>query len=128
MLRKLGANRAWLNDANGKSQLGSPPPRRLPSWRAGGDDLCGLAGVSYALLDMPTVLRWKGYRFLFWSGDRGEPPHVHVKKDAGEAKVWLAPVRLKAVDFKDHEIREIVRKVQQQQATFLKAWHDHIRP
>jgi hypothetical protein len=40
---------------------------------------------------MPTVLRWKGYRFFFWSGDRGEPPHVHVKRDAGEAKVWLDP-------------------------------------
>jgi hypothetical protein len=58
---------------------------------------------------MPTVLRRKGYRFFFWSGDRSEPPHVHVKRDAGEAKVWLDPHWVaKAVDFKGHEIREIV--------------------
>ena len=89
----------------------------------------GMAGISYPRVDMPTVLRWKGYRFFFWSGDRGEPPHIHVKRGAGEAKVWLDPIGLqKTVDFKDHEIREIVRKVRQQQATLLKAWHDHFRP
>jgi Domain of unknown function (DUF4160) len=59
---------------------------------------------------MPTVLRWKDYRFFFWSGDRGESPHIHVKRGAGEAKIWLDPIRLqKTVDFKNHEIREIVR-------------------
>jgi Domain of unknown function (DUF4160) len=84
--------------------------------------------MSYLPVDMPTVLTWKGYRFFFWSGDRGEPPHVHVKKGAGEAKVWLDPVRLhKAVDFKDYEIREILRKAQEQEAAFLRAWHDHFR-
>ena len=58
---------------------------------------------------MPTLLRWKGYRFFFWSGDRGEPPHVHVKKGAGEAKIWLDPPALaKAVDFRDHEIAPFV--------------------
>ena len=78
-------------------------------------------------VDMPTVLR-KGYRFFFWSGDRGEPPHVHVKRDAGEAKVWLDPVALQnAVDIKDHEIRAILRKVREQRAAFLKAWYDHFR-
>jgi hypothetical protein len=78
---------------------------------------------------MPTVLRWKGYRFFFWSGDRSEPPHVHVKKGAGEAKIWLDPLRLqRAVDLKDREIREILRKAQEQQAASLKAWHDHFRP
>jgi hypothetical protein len=78
---------------------------------------------------MPTSLRWKGYRFFFWSGDRGEPPHVHVKKAMDEAKVWLDPPALaKAVDFRDHEINEILRKVQDERATVLRAWHDHVRP
>jgi hypothetical protein len=36
---------------------------------------------------MPTLLRWKGYRFFFWSGDRGEPSHVHVKKGLREGVV-----------------------------------------
>lgn len=78
---------------------------------------------------MPTLLRWKRYTFFFWSGDRGEPPHVHVRKGAGEAKVWLDPPALdRAIDFRDHEINEILRKVRDERATFLKAWHDHFRP
>jgi len=43
---------------------------------------------------MRTLLRWNGYRVFFWSGDRGEPPHVPIKKGRGEAKVWLVPVAL----------------------------------
>jgi hypothetical protein len=78
---------------------------------------------------MPTLLRWNGFRFFFWSGDRGEPPQVHVKKGAAEAKVWLEPVALAhAVDLRNHEINAILRKVREQQSVFLKAWHDHFRP
>ena len=43
---------------------------------------------------MPTVFRWKGYKFLFFSLDEGEPPHVHVTKGSGQAKFWLADCRL----------------------------------
>ncbi len=43
---------------------------------------------------MPTVLRSGPYRFYFYSGDRDEPPHAHVARDASEAKFWLEPVRL----------------------------------
>jgi hypothetical protein len=35
------------------------------------------------------VLRWKGYRFFFYSADNWEPPHIHVYKDGKEAKIWL---------------------------------------
>lgn len=30
---------------------------------------------------MPTVLRWKGYRFYFFSNEGSEPPHIHIDKD-----------------------------------------------
>jgi hypothetical protein len=43
---------------------------------------------------MPTVLRSGPYRFFFYTGDGGEPPHVHVERDDCEAKFWLDPVRL----------------------------------
>jgi hypothetical protein len=77
---------------------------------------------------MPTLLRWNGYRFFFWSGDRSEPPHVHVKRGSAEAKFWLEPVGLAtAVDLKSHEINSILRKVREQQPAFLRAWHDHFR-
>jgi len=34
---------------------------------------------------MPTVLEIEGFRFFFYSGDRQEPPHVHIRKAGIEA-------------------------------------------
>jgi hypothetical protein len=45
-------------------------------------------------MPMPTVLRVGPYRFFFYSGDGGEPPHIHVEHDDHVAKLWLDPVRL----------------------------------
>ena len=45
---------------------------------------------------MPTALRSGPYRFFFYAGDRNEPPHVHVERDAGKAKFWLEPVFLQS--------------------------------
>jgi hypothetical protein len=42
---------------------------------------------------MPTILYEQGFRFSFYSADRGEPPHVHVAKGGGRAKWWLDPIR-----------------------------------
>ncbi|WP_202615464.1 DUF4160 domain-containing protein [Rhizobium deserti] len=38
---------------------------------------------------MPRVFEWKGWRFEFYSLDRHEPPHVHIRKDRKETKIWL---------------------------------------
>ena len=42
---------------------------------------------------MPTILRYKGYRFFFYSneGDPSEPLHIHVRKGESVAKFWLEP-------------------------------------
>jgi len=57
---------------------------------------------------MPTVLRGGPYRFFFYAGDGNEPPHVHVERDAGEAKFWLDPLRLeRSYGFSRKEINEI---------------------
>ena len=42
---------------------------------------------------MPTIFRRGGYRFFFLSneGSPREAPHVHVRRDADEAKFWLRP-------------------------------------
>ena len=39
----------------------------------------------------PTVFRYKGYRFFFFSREETRM-HVHVSCSAGEAKFWLDPV------------------------------------
>lgn len=49
--------------------------------------------LNWGLL-MPTVLRIGPYRFFFYSGDGGEPLHIHVEREDRIAKFWLNPVRL----------------------------------
>ena len=36
---------------------------------------------------MPVLLRWESHRFLFYSGEVGEPPHIHVLKDRKQLKI-----------------------------------------
>jgi hypothetical protein len=43
---------------------------------------------------MPTVLREGPYSFIFFSSDRGEPPHIHAQRERSVAKFWLEPVAL----------------------------------
>jgi hypothetical protein len=45
---------------------------------------------------MPVLLRWHGHRFLFYSMEPGEPPHIHVLKDGKQLKVWLPIFALRA--------------------------------
>jgi len=75
---------------------------------------------------MPTVLRSGPYRLFFYSGDRVEPPHVHVERESSVAKVWLDPVRLERnVGFRAAELRRIERMVVDNQSRLLEAWHDY---
>jgi hypothetical protein len=69
---------------------------------------------------MPTVFRWRGYKFLFFSLDEGEPPHVHVAKGGGQAKFWLSDCRLaKVKGFADRELRQIQRKIEEHREELL---------
>ena len=75
---------------------------------------------------MPTLLRWKGYRFFFYSADGWEPAHVDVVKDGKEAKIWLSDIGVAAnLGYPARELAEIVRKTREQRAIFLEAWNDH---
>jgi hypothetical protein len=38
---------------------------------------------------MPVVLRWNGHRFLFYSMEVGEPPHIPVLKDNRQLRSGL---------------------------------------
>jgi len=75
---------------------------------------------------MPTVLRWNGYRFYFFSNEGSEPPHVHIDKAGSTAKYWLNPVALaQNIGFAKRELSEIEAKVTEQRDRFVEAWNDH---
>jgi hypothetical protein len=74
----------------------------------------------------PTVLQSGPYRFFFFSSDRNEPTHVHVKRDRKLAKFWLSPIRLEYnYGFTPTELNRITAIVREHEAELLKAWHDY---
>lgn len=74
---------------------------------------------------MPTVYRSGPYRFFFYSGDRNEPPHVHVERDDCEAKFWLDPVRLEGSHgFGASEISRIEQLVRGQEQAIVDSWNE----
>jgi len=78
---------------------------------------------------MPTVLRWKGYRFFFFSneGDPIEPVHVHVRKDRNVAKFWIEPnvALAESYGLSAQELNKL-RKVVENNAKLIKrAWYEY---
>lgn len=77
---------------------------------------------------MPTVLRLGPYRLYFYSSDAGEPPHVHVEREAHVAKFWIDPVRLASSGgYGRAELNEIERMVTSRRAELLESWNDFFR-
>jgi hypothetical protein len=75
---------------------------------------------------MPTILTVGPYRFFFYSGDGGEPPHVHVERDDDIAKFWLNPVRLEnSGGFSRKEINKIQKIIDEKRETLLRGWNEH---
>ncbi|MCL2639869.1 MAG: DUF4160 domain-containing protein [Phycisphaerales bacterium] len=74
---------------------------------------------------MPTVLRIGKYRFHFYSNERGEPPHVHVRSPDGECKFWLDPVLLARNNgIAAHELRAIERHVFENRGMLMEKYHE----
>lgn len=68
-------------------------------------------------------MRVRGFRIGFYQADLREPPHVHVRRQAGDAKFWLDTIELaEARGFADHELREIARILAVHQDELLAAW------
>ena len=62
---------------------------------------------------------------FFYSDDRHEPPHVHVKRDECTAKFWLDPVQLQeSTGFGHIELRRIARIVVKRASLLRKEWDD----
>jgi hypothetical protein len=80
---------------------------------------------------MPTVFRWKKYRFFFYSneGKPQEPIHIHVEKGKAEAEAafWVGSfVHLKEnYGMKDHELTEIKRQITKNKKLIIEVWNEH---
>jgi len=75
---------------------------------------------------MPTLLLIEGLRFYFFSDERQEPPHVHVRKGDSVAKLWLLPVDLAyARGFSRTEIRRVRELTFEHQVFFIERWNEY---
>lgn len=74
---------------------------------------------------MPTVQEIGPYRFFFVSLDRGEPPHIHVRRENMVAKFWLDPVALERTGgFSRTELSKMATHVLEHRETFLEKWNE----
>ena len=73
---------------------------------------------------MPIVLSVDGYDVVIRTNDH-EPPHVHVFKGDGEAKINISPVELVAVwNMKKQVARRARSIVEGNQEFLLERWRD----
>ncbi len=76
----------------------------------------------------PTVLRYKNYRFLFFSREETRK-HVHVVCPDGEAKFWLEPIVALAENFRlsTSELRELQEVIGRRKDEIIRAWEKHFK-
>lgn len=75
---------------------------------------------------MPTIERYRGYRFFFFSNEGTEPPHVHVESGREWAKFWLEPFGYAdSRGYNAAQLREIRQRIEAMRKTYLEAWNEH---
>ena len=75
---------------------------------------------------MPTVLRFKGYRFFFFSLEGNEPPHIHIEQAEKFAKFWLEPISfVKSRGFRSRELLELQLIIEENQMMMLEKWNGY---
>jgi hypothetical protein len=75
---------------------------------------------------MPTVMRAGGFRFFFYSTDRSEPPHVHVRSGRRTAKIWLDPVQVDSSSrFSESELGRILKLARESRRILLRNWNEY---
>lgn len=76
----------------------------------------------------PTVFRYRGYRFFFFSREETRM-HVHVYCADGEAKFWLTPTVSLAQNYSlsKKQISELIQIIEERKDEIINAWEDHFR-
>ena len=76
----------------------------------------------------PTILRYKSYRFFFFSREEIRK-HVHVVSSEGEAKFWLEPIVALAEKsgLSVRQLNEIRKVVERRKDEIGRAWNKHFK-
>lgn len=74
----------------------------------------------------PTIFRFKGYRFFFFSREETRK-HIHVYCGDGEAKFWLEPIVALAQNYglSNKQLKEIQIIIEDRKDDITKAWEKH---
>ena len=74
----------------------------------------------------PTIFRFHGYRFFFFSREE-KRMHVHVYCADGEAKFWLTPNISLANNYglSNKKIAEVSKIIEERKDGITKAWEKH---
>jgi hypothetical protein len=73
---------------------------------------------------MPTILRVGGYRFIIFTNDHN-PPHIHVQRGEGGAKIGLQP--LEVVEYyglNARQLGDIIIIVKEHHSYLLDRWNE----
>jgi hypothetical protein len=74
---------------------------------------------------MPTVFRWRGYRFFWYQADGGEPPHVHIWKDGRECKIWLMDGSVAFNHgYAQQDLRALLAVTAEERQRLLEVWNE----
>ncbi len=74
----------------------------------------------------PTVFRYRGYRFYFFSREE-ERKHIHVYCAGGEAKFWVEPEVSLAGNWglSNQQIAKLEKIVEEHRDEITAAWREH---
>ena len=75
---------------------------------------------------MPLIIQWEGYKFYFYKSEvLFEPPHIHVKGQGGDMKIWLSTcqeARPISSSIPNHKKTKILAYVEENLTKFQEAW------
>lgn len=76
----------------------------------------------------PTVFRYKGFRFFFFSNEE-KRIHVHVRSADGEAKFWIEPkiILEKSFGLNSKELKELEKVIEEHRDEIIKVWEQHFK-
>jgi len=82
---------------------------------------------------MPSVFKFMGYVFYFWSREDGEPVHIHVAKGRAHAdatKFWLlrsgeALLVHNKSKISEKDLKKIKKVIEDNKDEIMSKWFDH---